>query len=75
MWPRPSPASGSETGASLASLQEFAANVYHPPWDLQVCNNKGHCHCHPGWKPPDCLQKGSRVGGSIDSGVQVKNGG
>ncbi|XP_010134328.1 PREDICTED: disintegrin and metalloproteinase domain-containing protein 2-like, partial [Buceros rhinoceros silvestris] len=39
-----------------------------------VCNNKGHCHCHPGWKPPDCLQKGSRLGGSVDSGVQVKNG-
>ncbi|KAM6113315.1 disintegrin and metalloproteinase domain-containing protein 32-like [Phoenicopterus ruber ruber] len=40
-----------------------------------VCNNKGHCHCHPGWKPPDCLQKGSHVGGSVDSGLHVTDGG
>ncbi|KAM6235131.1 disintegrin and metalloproteinase domain-containing protein 2-like, partial [Porphyrio hochstetteri] len=35
-----------------------------------VCNNRGHCHCHAGWQPPDCLRKGSRLGGSIDSGFQ-----
>ncbi|XP_067328405.1 disintegrin and metalloproteinase domain-containing protein 15 isoform X1 [Anolis sagrei] len=31
-----------------------------------VCNNHGHCHCHPGWAPPDCLSGGN--GGSVDSG-------
>ncbi|XP_009080680.1 PREDICTED: disintegrin and metalloproteinase domain-containing protein 32-like, partial [Acanthisitta chloris] len=25
-----------------------------------VCNNKGQCHCHAGWQPPDCRQKRSR---------------
>uniref|UniRef100_A0A663EEV2 ADAM metallopeptidase domain 32 n=1 Tax=Aquila chrysaetos chrysaetos TaxID=223781 RepID=A0A663EEV2_AQUCH len=40
-----------------------------------VCNNKRHCHCHPGWKPPDCLRKGSGPGGSVDSGLQLTDGG
>uniref|UniRef100_A0A8C3FA77 Uncharacterized protein n=1 Tax=Chrysemys picta bellii TaxID=8478 RepID=A0A8C3FA77_CHRPI len=35
-----------------------------------VCNNKKHCHCNPGWNPPDCTMKGSPVGGSIDSGLR-----
>nr|XP_032630514.1 disintegrin and metalloproteinase domain-containing protein 32-like [Chelonoidis abingdonii] len=35
-----------------------------------VCNNKKHCHCNPGWNPPDCATNGSPVGGSIDSGLR-----
>ncbi|XP_068246985.1 uncharacterized protein [Palaemon carinicauda] len=31
-----------------------------------VCNSKGHCHCNPGYAPPDCSQPGS--GGSYESG-------
>uniref|UniRef100_A0A8C0HL43 ADAM metallopeptidase domain 32 n=1 Tax=Buteo japonicus TaxID=224669 RepID=A0A8C0HL43_9AVES len=45
------------------------------PWAFQVCNNKRHCHCHPGWKPPDCLRKGSGPGGSVDSGLQLMDHG
>uniref|UniRef100_A0A8C3E9N0 Uncharacterized protein n=1 Tax=Corvus moneduloides TaxID=1196302 RepID=A0A8C3E9N0_CORMO len=40
-----------------------------------VCNNKGNCHCHPGWQPPDCRRRGSRLGGSTDSGLQLTEGG
>ncbi|XP_023796536.1 disintegrin and metalloproteinase domain-containing protein 32-like isoform X3 [Cyanistes caeruleus] len=36
-----------------------------------VCNNKGNCHCYPGWQPPDCHRRGSRRGGSKDSGLQL----
>ncbi|VDQ06874.1 unnamed protein product, partial [Trichobilharzia regenti] len=31
-----------------------------------ICNNLGHCHCAPGYKPPNCEEGGN--GGSIDSG-------
>ncbi|XP_042636540.1 disintegrin and metalloproteinase domain-containing protein 1a-like [Orycteropus afer afer] len=31
-----------------------------------VCNNLRHCHCEPGFAPPDCRAAGD--GGSVDSG-------
>ncbi|XP_030743283.2 disintegrin and metalloproteinase domain-containing protein 1a-like, partial [Echinops telfairi] len=37
-----------------------------------VCNNLRHCHCEPGFAPPDCKRQGE--GGSVDSGpVNVLN--
>ncbi|KAM6191181.1 uncharacterized protein WM294_012864 [Sarcoramphus papa] len=71
-------ASGSETDAGLGrrircvnSWQTLTTR----PRAFQVCNNKRHCHCHPGWKPPNCLQKGSHFGGSVDSGLHVTDSG
>ncbi|XP_064344702.1 disintegrin and metalloproteinase domain-containing protein 20-like [Camelus dromedarius] len=31
-----------------------------------ICNNRRNCHCHVGWDPPYCADKGA--GGSQDSG-------
>ncbi|RMB95117.1 hypothetical protein DUI87_28393 [Hirundo rustica rustica] len=41
----------------------------------RVCNNKGSCHCSPGWQPPDCRRKGSRRGRRKDSGRRLAQGG
>uniref|UniRef100_A0A9L0J241 Disintegrin and metalloproteinase domain-containing protein 1a-like n=1 Tax=Equus asinus TaxID=9793 RepID=A0A9L0J241_EQUAS len=35
-----------------------------------VCNNLRHCHCEPGYAPPDCRDPGN--GGSVDSGPPGK---
>ena len=31
-----------------------------------ICNNNRNCHCHVGWDPPRCTERGT--GGSTDSG-------
>ncbi|KAM8948711.1 disintegrin and metalloproteinase domain-containing protein 21-like [Lycaon pictus] len=31
-----------------------------------ICNNRRNCHCHIGWDPPRCIDRGA--GGSTDSG-------
>ncbi|XP_044293307.1 disintegrin and metalloproteinase domain-containing protein 2-like [Varanus komodoensis] len=36
-----------------------------------LCNSKKNCHCHPGWAPPNCKERGSPLGGSVDSGVRI----
>ena len=35
-----------------------------------ICNNRKHCHCHVGCKPPLCLSRGE--GGSMESGPTAR---
>ncbi|KAM6996388.1 disintegrin and metalloproteinase domain-containing protein 2-like [Passerculus sandwichensis] len=60
--------------AGWDKLYQPPAHLY-PSLALQVCNNKGNCHCNMGWQPPDCQWRGSRHGGSVDSGLQFTEGG
>uniref|UniRef100_H0Z403 ADAM metallopeptidase domain 32 n=1 Tax=Taeniopygia guttata TaxID=59729 RepID=H0Z403_TAEGU len=64
------------TKCGTGRVMKYSATAHLYPWlALQVCNNKGNCHCHPGWQPPDCRRRGSRWGGSRDSGLQLTEGG
>ncbi|XP_064493903.1 disintegrin and metalloproteinase domain-containing protein 32-like isoform X3 [Pseudopipra pipra] len=66
-------------GTKCGSERVCINNTCHPRsvlgfrCDSQVCNNKGNCHCYPGWRPPSCQRRGS--GGSVDSGFQLMEGG
>ncbi|XP_069872090.1 disintegrin and metalloproteinase domain-containing protein 20-like [Dipodomys merriami] len=65
---------GTECGLGLMCMNKKC--VPFPVWEEAcladacnrrgVCNNKHHCHCNPGWAPPNCLEHGH--GGSVDSG-------
>uniref|UniRef100_A0A8C3NQ54 Uncharacterized protein n=1 Tax=Geospiza parvula TaxID=87175 RepID=A0A8C3NQ54_GEOPR len=66
-------APGTKCGSGRVREYSPPAHLY-PSLALQVCNNKGNCHCNMGWQPPDCQWRGSRWGGSRDSGLQFTEG-
>ncbi|KAM4836957.1 disintegrin and metalloproteinase domain-containing protein 20-like [Thomomys bottae] len=69
---------GTECGLGLMCLDRKCSPF--PGWEEAcledacsrrgICNNKHHCHCSPGWAPPNCQKHGN--GGSIDSGPPPK---
>lgn len=63
---------GARCGQGKMCLKQKCVNIPEPSGDCRggcsghgVCNSLNHCHCDPGYAPPDCSEKGE--GGSIDS--------
>lgn len=63
---------GAMCGQGKMCLKKKCVNISEPSGDCRggcsghgVCNSLNHCHCDPGYAPPDCSGKGE--GGSIDS--------
>ncbi|KAK3864747.1 hypothetical protein Pcinc_029604 [Petrolisthes cinctipes] len=63
---------GAVCGEGKMCVNQHCVDVTPPEGDCSsgcsgrgVCNSRGHCHCDPGFQPPDCTSKG--YGGSIDS--------
>ncbi|KAL8173975.1 UNVERIFIED_CONTAM: hypothetical protein K2H54_035752 [Gekko kuhli] len=71
---------GTKCGPSKVCINQVCENYEILKYDCNpkekcsghgICNSKRNCHCDPGWAPPDCKTKGSRLGGSIDSGTRI----
>ncbi|XP_015269667.1 PREDICTED: disintegrin and metalloproteinase domain-containing protein 2-like [Gekko japonicus] len=71
---------GTKCGPSKVCINQVCENYEILKYDCNpkekcsghgICNSKKNCHCDPGWAPPDCKKKGSRFGGSIDSGIRI----
>ncbi|XP_050699250.1 disintegrin and metalloproteinase domain-containing protein 19-like isoform X1 [Eriocheir sinensis] len=63
---------GAQCGKNMMCLKQKCVRMPEPAGDCRggcsdrgVCNSRNHCHCDPGFAPPDCSKEGS--GGSIDS--------
>ncbi|KAG8508763.1 Disintegrin and metalloproteinase domain-containing protein 21 [Galemys pyrenaicus] len=66
---------GTPCGRNVFCLgNECSGQIAHIGYDCMpmkcslrgVCNSNRNCHCHVGWDPPKCLNRGA--GGSVDSG-------
>uniref|UniRef100_A0A8D2LKB2 ADAM metallopeptidase domain 32 n=1 Tax=Varanus komodoensis TaxID=61221 RepID=A0A8D2LKB2_VARKO len=62
-------------GSRCRQCQCDASAALLPASPSQLCNSKKNCHCHPGWAPPNCKERGSPLGGSVDSGVRILESG
>nr|XP_045626377.1 disintegrin and metalloproteinase domain-containing protein 9-like isoform X2 [Procambarus clarkii] len=64
---------GASCGQGKMCVQQRCQEITVPEGDCRdgcsgrgVCNSAGHCHCQPGFAPPDCSRAG--LGGSLESG-------